>query len=1029
VCSRIGASEMSAVWGWGRVISWSALCAAGLVLVGAARPALAWGVQPAPGLGTPALAAGAQPAFGAGAPTLAAGLPAPAGAGSSLGAAPPASTAGGGPTAIGEQPRSGAGAPTLFTIAPDTPEPNSSEEIARATTEPRFSSPWVSYVPASSTVPSPRAFLHRIAGAPGELVDSGTAYAYARALASASPRVRLFKIGRSEEGRDIVLLAIADEAGIQQLDQLKADTAALADPRRTDAAAATKIIEHARPIYYFNAALHSDETGSTEAVLELAYRLAVSDQPMIDRIRRNLVVLINPVSNPDGRDKQVEWFYRYLKGKTELQKLPRQAPPYWSKYAYVDINRDAHQLTHETTKAVQRMLFDWHPQVVHDLHESIALLITWNGTGPLNEHVDPISYNERMELSFHEVQTMTAMGMPGVWTWNFGDDFAHLFMDSVGLNHNAIGRGYETFGNGTAETLTQTSPADAVSQEWYRPSPPPDAPFKWSARDNLNYTETGALSVLDAAAQQSKSLLINFYQKGLHSWQKGVTEAPFAYVIPDEQGDPTRVAQLVARLMAQGIEVHRAGAQLTLKEGVFPAGTYVVRLDQPYRNYAVDLLSAQHYPKDAGEPYDDISWSFPAHYHLSALPIADAAVRAASLTLLTEPPHAKGSVSEAGASVNAYLLKDTGQEGLLEARFRLAKFKVDIAERPFSSGGVQYPAGSWILPTQSGLEKALEEASGQLGLEFVAASSVPDVSHHAAPVPRLGVWIPWADTDTSGWTRYSLDQRHIPYSYVRDEDIRAGKLRSKYDVLLYPHVDLELAEQIEGIPKSWGPMAFKKTRTTPSFGSPAESDDITGGIGYAGLAEIQRYVDSGGLLITLGSGSMLPLEAGIVRGVRRESGGVPRSSQGGGAASAAASQASETRTPGSHLRVTFARPDHPIAYGYSAHTHVFRQNFPLYAVPRFWLRMAYCTTCLDGPVDPSGVVLEWGDREGAPFVVSGQAWGEQNLIGRPAILDLRAGSGHVVAFNFNPLHRDLNRGDQRMLWNAIINWQYELTLH
>jgi len=746
-------------------------------------------------------------------------------------------------------------APTLFTIAPDTPEPNSSEEIARATTEPRFSSPWVSYVPASSTVPSPRAFLHRIAGAPGELVDSGTAFAYARALAAASPRVRVFKIGRSEEGRDILMLAIADEAGIQQLDQLKADTTALADPRKTDAAAATKIIERARPIYYFNAALHSDETGSTEAVLELAYRLAVSEQPMVDRIRRNLVVLINPVSNPDGRDKQVEWFYRYLKGKTELEKLPRQAPPYWSRYAYVDINRDAHQLTHETTKAVQRMLFEWHPQVVHDLHESVALLITWNGTGPINEHIDPISYNERMELSFHEVQTLTAFGMPGVWTWNFGDDFAHLFMDSIGLNHNAIGRGYETFGNGTAETLTQTSPPDEMSQEWYRPSPPPNAPFKWSARDNLNYTETGALSVLDAAAQQSKSLLSNFYQKGLHSWQKGVTEAPYAYVIPDGQGDPTRVAQLVSRLMSQGIEVQRAGAQLKLQEGVFPAGTYVVRLDQPYRNYAVDLLSAQHYPKDGGEPYDDVSWSFPAHYHLNVIPSADAGVRTASLTQLNEAPHARGSVLEAAASAQAYLLKDTGQEGLLEARFRLAKFKVDIAERSFSAGGMEYPAGSWILPAQPGLGKALGDAAGQLGLEFDAAPKVPDVSHHAAPVPRLGVWIPWADTDTSGWARYSLDQRHIPYSYVRDEDIRAGKLRSKYDVLLYPHVDLELAEQIQGIPKSWGPMAFKKTRTTPSFGSPAGSDDITGGIGYAGLAEIQRFVDSGGLLITLGSGS------------------------------------------------------------------------------------------------------------------------------------------------------------------------------
>ena len=390
---------------------------------------------------------------------------------------------------------------------PDTAEPGSIEEIAHATTEARFLSPWVSYLPASPSVVSPRAFLHRIPGAPGELVHSGEAYAYCRALAQSSPRVRLFTIGHSEEGRDIVLLAIADEKGIQDLEHLKAATAALADPRRTDAAAADQLIAGARPIYYLNAGLHSDETGSTESVLELAYRLAVSEQPMIRRIRENLVVLINPVANPDGRDKQVDWFYRYLKGKTELSKLPRQAPPYWSKYAYVDINRDAHQLVHETTRAVFRMFWDWHPQMVHDLHESVALLLTWNGTGPINEHVDPITYAERLALSFHEVQAMTGLGMPGVWTWNFGDDWAHLYLDAIGTNHNSDGRGYETYGNGTAETLLPEQPGDESSIEWYRPLPAPKPQsFMWSARDNVNYNETGILAALDDVAQQSRFL-------------------------------------------------------------------------------------------------------------------------------------------------------------------------------------------------------------------------------------------------------------------------------------------------------------------------------------------------------------------------------------------------------------------------------------------------------------------------------------------------------------------------------------------
>ena len=902
----------------------------------------------------------------------------------------------------------------------DIPEPGSVDAIANATTDPHFLSPWVSYLPQSSTVVSPQKFLGRIPGAPGELADSAKAYAYCRALAASSPRVRAFTIGRSEEGRDIMILAIADESGIRDLDRLRAATAALADPRRTDQPAAEKLISYARPIYYFNAALHSDETGSTEAMLELAYRLAASETPMIQGIRSKLVVLINPVSNPDGRDKMVEWFYRYLKGKTDRASLPRMSPPYWSKYAFVDINRDTHQQTHETTKAVHRMFHEWHPTVVHDLHEGFPFLMTWNGTGPYNPNIDPITYSEFLEMSFHEVQTMTAMGMPGVSTWNFGEAFSHLYLDSVAMNHNSIGRGYETWGNGTAETLHRNVPKNALSMEWYRPVPPPAADVTWSSRDNLNYQETGSLAILDYAARNSKEMLRNFYRKGWDSWRKGLDQPPFAFVIAEDQGDRTRVAQMVGRLLAQHIEVNRAQNALNLKEGNYPAGTYVVRLDQPYRNYAVDLLTPQHFPKSGGEPYDDVSWELPAHYHLNAVPTADAIIRDAALVPVNDEPHPAGNVSGSGP---VFLLQDTGQEGLFAARYRLAGYEIEIAEKSFRIGERDFSAGSWILRSQNGLLPALRNTATELGLDFVSIANTPDVPRHKTNAPRIGVWVPWADTDSIGWIRYSLDQRKVPYTYIRDEDIRAGVLANHIDVLIYGHVDLELAEQIHGLPKWWGPMPFKKTPQTPSFGTPAESDDITGGIAWDGLAKLQSFVDDGGLLITLGSGSTLALEGGIVRGVRRVSGGVPRSSAGGGSDSAAAAMESVTRTPGAHVRATFARPDHPIAYGYPAQTTLFRQNFPLYDAPRRWLRMAYCTTCLDGPLDRSNIVVEWGDRQGAPLLVSGQVWGEAGLIGRPAIFDMPAGKGHVVAFNFNPFHRDLNRGDHRLVWNAIINWQ------
>ncbi|HEX3822784.1 MAG TPA: M14 family zinc carboxypeptidase, partial [Candidatus Sulfotelmatobacter sp.] len=639
--------------------------------------------------------------------------------------------------------------------APDIPEAGSVEAIAAATTGPHFISSWVSYVPQSATVPSPEKFFGRIMGAPGELAGTEKTYAYARALAAASSRVRVFTIGHSEEGREILMIAIADEVGIHDLEKLKAATAALADPRKTDKAAAEKLIASSRPVYYFNAALHSDETGSTEAMLELAYRLAVSEQPMVRRIREQLVVLINPISNPDGRDKVVDWFYRYLKGKTDRSSLPRQSPPYWGKYVFVDLNRDTHQQTQETTKAVHRMFHEWHPTVVHDLHEGVPLMMTWNGTGPYNPNIDPITYTEFLQMSMHEVEAMTAMGMPGVSTWNFGEAFAHLYLDSVAMNHNSIGRGYETMGNGSAETELRAISPGSTTMEWYRPLPPPKE-VTWSARDNLNYQETGSLAALDDAAVHCKEMLRNFYQKSWDSWQKGLNEPPFAFLIPQDQGDPARVAQMVGRLIGQRIEVAQAQSSIQLKDGSFPAGTYVVRLDQPYRNYAVDLLTAQHYPKDGEPPYDDVSWELPANYHLEVATTTDATIRGVALTPLTELPHIAGHISGIGP---VYLLKDTGQESLLAARYRLTNFEIRIAEKEFVQDGMKYPAGSWILSDQPGLRDALQSASAELGLDFTEVATVPNIPHHKATVPRIGVWVPWADTDSIGWIRYSLDQR------------------------------------------------------------------------------------------------------------------------------------------------------------------------------------------------------------------------------------------------------------------------------
>jgi hypothetical protein len=341
----------------------------------------------------------------------------------------------------------------------------------------------------------------------------------------------------------------------------------------------------------------------------------------------------------------------------------------------------------------------------------------------------------------------------------------------------------------------------------------------------------------------------------------------------------------------------------------------------------------------------------------------------------------------------------------------LERFDVEVAEKSFVAGGKGYPAGSWVFPAQQGLPAALEIAASELALDFQSLPSMPDVSRHPVPVPRIGVWAPWADTDSIGWIRYTLDQEKIPYTYLRDEEIRTGELGESVDIILYGNVLMDLPGQIHGIEGKLGPMPFDQTQEYPSLGKPFSSQDITGGIGWNGMANLQTFIEQGGLLITMGRGTKLALESGLVRHVR------PAIIEG-------------LLTPGVELKATFPKPEHPVAYGYPRVTSVFRSNYTAYDLPRRWLTMAYCTSCLDGPVDKGPVVLEWGstaaDGTAENMVVSGGARKETALQGRPAILDVPVGAGRVLAYNFNPLHRDLNRSDFRLLWNGILNWSFIL---
>jgi len=895
--------------------------------------------------------------------------------------------------------------------AADTPEPGTREAIAAATTEPRFLSPWVADLPQSASVPSPTKHLGHIVGAPGELTRTEKIYGYYRALAAATPRVKVETIGKSEEGREILLVFVGDEESLANLDRIRGDMADLADPRKTDEAAMERIVARNKPLYMLHGGLHSTETGSPEMLLALAYRLAVSEAPLVRTIRDRVVVLINPVAEPDGRDKSVDWFYRHLKGKTDYDNLPPISPPYWGKYVLHDNNRDGVQRKLALTRATQDAYLRWHPAVVHDLHESVPLLSIWTGTGPYNVNLDPIILSEWHAIAFHEVTTLTSLGLPGVWTYGFGEGWAHIYADSVAINHNAIGRGYETFGNGTAETVERyLDPEDekytgkpVTEADWYRASPPPKK-FNWSLRDNTNYMETGVLAALQYTAQNGEAMLRNFWRRGRNAVKKGETEKPYAVLIPEAQDDALRLAAMINLLRAHGIEVSRSRDAFKVKEGDYPAGTYVVRMDQPYRSYALDLLLPQKYPADKApwEAYDDVAWSLPVSFGVETKVVEDDAVRRVPVDLVSAPVLPRGRVTGDGP---VFLVRDTGQEALLQARIRLARYTVEAAEKAFSAGGITYPRGSWVLPEQDGLEAALESAAAELGLEVASADSAPDVPRHALDLPRLAVLQTWADTQSPGWVRMIFDDQKVPYTLIMDEDVKKGGLAERFDVILFPNTDDSLRTIATGIDPKHRPLAYTKTPEFPSHGTPTSSPDITGGLTGKGLDNLEEFVRRGGLLVTLGGASKVALDGGIARDVSRPS-------------------VKGVYAPGSELRARFRRPDHPLAYGYDDVTSVFREDRTLYAVRHS---------------DEGRIVLQWGtelpkddDTKPEPqpdeketkkdLVVSGGIKGGGEIEGKPAILDIPTGKGRVLAFDFDPIHRYQTLSDFRLVWNAILNW-------
>jgi hypothetical protein len=960
------------------------------------------------------------------------------------------------------------------------------KKIREYTTETFFNSPLTDYLPASSKVPTPKAVLGDVAGAPGVLPYSSEVYRYMRMLERESPRVKVYSIGKTEEGREMIAVAVSSEANIAKIEENRARLAKLADPRTISLNddEAEKIIADTVPVYYITGTIHSPETGSPTALMELAYRLAVDESPYIKQIRDNLVTLITPVVEVDGRDRQVDVYRWHLSnpGKNWPGLL------YWGKYVAHDNNRDAMALSLHLTRNVLNTFIGWKAQVLHDLHESVPYLYDNTvGDQPYNAWIDPILADEWHLIGWYNVGEMTKFGMPGVFTHGNFDTWSPSYLMFIAASHNGISRLYETFGNGGADTVERTLSPSEYSRTWYKQNPPlPKA--TWSQRNNNNYQQTGLLISLAHFSTNGKYFLRNFYTKSKNSILKPKTAGPAAYVFP---GDDPRLggqAELLRLLQMQGCEVHRATSEFTVtmpskkkperpaaaetrasgdgngdggagnggqerkdtNTRVFPAGSYIVRMDQPYSRIADMMLDLQYWaPNDPQRNiYDDTAWTFGELGNVQVVRVMDTKALDAPMEKVSGEVKASGGTLGEGT---VFLVNHNADNALATLRYRLKDAQFEAAEEPFEAAGTKFNRGSFVIRGVN--QGELNRVATELGVKVYATGAAPSVKTHPIKAARVAIMHTWLSAQDEGWWRLEFDRYKIPYDYISTQDVaKDGNLNAKYDVIIFAPVGRNPQQIVSGMPMFGNPLPWRKTELTPNLGGTDETDDMRPGLGWSGVQNLQSFTRRGGLLIVASDTSNFASAFGFAPGV-----------------SIASPQ--RLRVTGSVLRSRLVDSASPVAYGYTDKLAIFCASGPIFNVSnivggrggrRSSSESAERFTGRGGPEDPDTpqnrppselpeeaksevweaapltdeqlrngvfvippsarprVILRYADSR--ELLVSGLLEAGSEIAQHAAVIDVPYEQGHVLLFSNNPFWRAETQGSYFLVFNAILNF-------
>ncbi|HYX31416.1 MAG TPA: hypothetical protein VE863_22985, partial [Pyrinomonadaceae bacterium] len=485
----------------------------------------------------------------------------------------------------------------------------------------------------------------------------------------------------------------------------------------------------------------------------------------------------------------------------------------------------------------------------------------------------------------------------------------------------------------------------------------------------------------------------------------------------------------------------------------FPAGSYIVRMDQPYSRIADALLDYQYWsPRDPQQSvYDDTGWTFGELGNVQVVRVTDVKVLDAAMEKVSGEVKSPGGVTGTGTT---FVVNANADNNLITLRYRLHKATFDAAEEPFESDGRKFNRGSFIIRNASTDE--VNKATSELGIQAYAVAAVPAVKTHALKAARIAIMHTWLSTQDEGWWRLAFDRMGIPYDYISTQDVaKDADLSKKYDVIVFGPGGGNTNAVIQGRPMYGNALPWKKTELTPNLGGFASTDDMRPGLGWTGLMNLQNFVKNGGVYIGSDESADFAVSMGMTPGVSIQ-------------------RPTRLRAIGDVLKTRMVDATSPIAYGYGDTLSVYCFQGPIFNLsnvaggggggrrgggPRGADRYTGRGTTDDPdvvqgrpPADPPEppptvevweavpineeqrrnlvglippaqrprVVLRWGNAN--ELLVSGLLDGGDEIAQHAAIIDSPLERGHVVLFAMNPFWRGQTMGSYSLVFNTILNF-------